>query len=281
MCFPSSSFSLLSFIVKSFARLRWLTKEEARRARDEWKRKEGRRAKQNWSFEWRTPKTRVTRSSREVNSVKFIFVFFLSLPLQIPSTSDASGSGIFGFELSFSFSPEQHKAPLVVMMLTEEIERQARNQTKLDLYSLYRTKIPLECLTELRDVLNTSDDQLQHIDLAKYEIQYLVSILKRYLRELPDPVIPVKWYEQFINIFKQNNEKQTVVQLMHLIGHELPEHHRVTFQWIMAHLCRICCMQFERGIRDQPLPLVQVFCHIFLRPVWGNIVQIVYNTRKL
>lgn len=164
-------------------------------------------------------------------------------------------------------------------MLTMEIERQAKNQTKLDLYKLYRTKIPLECLIELRDVLNTTNnDQLQQVDLTRYEIQYLVSILKRFLRELPDPVIPVTWYEQFINIFKQNGEKQTVAQLMHLINTELPEHHCVTFKWIMAHLCRICCMQFERGIQDHPLPLVQVFCHIFLRPVWRDIVQIVYNT---
>lgn len=164
------------------------------------------------------------------------------------------------------------------MILTSEIERQAKNQTKLDLYKLYRTKIPLECLIELRDVLNTTNDQLQQIDLTKYEIQYLVSILKRYLRELPDPVIPVKFYEQFIDIFKQNAEKQTVVQLMHLINHELPDYHRSTLRWIMAHLCRICCMQCSRGIHDQPLALVQVFCHIFLRPIWRDIIQIVYNT---
>lgn len=164
-------------------------------------------------------------------------------------------------------------------MLTSEIERQAKNQTKLDLYKLYRTKIPLECLIELRDVLNTTNnDQLQQIDLTRYEIQYLVSILKRYLRELPDPVIPVKWYEAFINVLRQNADKQTVIQLMHLIDVELPKHHRVTFKWIMAHLCRICCMQFDRGFQDHPLPLVQVFCHIFLRPVWRDIVQIVYNT---
>lgn len=175
---------------------------------------------------------------------------------------------------------KDNEAPVVVMMLTSEIERQAKEQTKLDLYKLYRTKIPLECLIELRDVLNTTDDQLQKLDLTKYEIQYLVSILKRYLRELPDPVIPVKFYEQFIQIFKNNGEKQAVNHLMHLINHELPVHHRVTFKWIQAHLCRICCLQFDRGIHDQPLPLVQVFCHIFLRPVWQDIVQIVYNTAE-
>lgn len=163
------------------------------------------------------------------------------------------------------------------MLLTNEIERQARMQTNLDLYKLFRYKIPLENLIELRDVLNTSNDQLKQIDLTNYEIQHLVSTMKRFLRELPDPLVPVQFYDRFINIFKQYADK-SVVHLMHLINTELPEHHRKTLKWIMAHLCRICCLQYERGIQDLPLPLVQCFCHIFLRPIWNDIVKIVYNT---
>lgn len=169
------------------------------------------------------------------------------------------------------------EAPLIIILLTSEIERQARTQTNLDLYKLYRTKIPLENLIELRDVLNTTNDQLKQIDLRKYEIQYLVSIMKRFLRELPDPLVPTTYYDRFINILKQYADK-SVVHLMHLIDTELPEHHRMTLKWIMKHLCRIVCMQFERGIQELPLPLVQCFCHIFLRPMWGDIVKIVYNT---
>lgn len=169
------------------------------------------------------------------------------------------------------------EAPLLIMLLTTEIERQARLQTNLDLYKLFRYKIPLENLIELRDVLNTTNDQLKQIDLSKYEIQHLVSTMKRFLRELPDPLIPVQFYDRFINIFKQYADK-SVAHLMHLINSELPEHHRKTLKWIMAHLCRICCMQYERGNQESPLPLVQCFCHIFLRPMWNDIVKIVYNT---
>jgi phosphoinositide-3-kinase regulatory subunit alpha/beta/delta len=163
------------------------------------------------------------------------------------------------------------------MLLTKEIERQARMQTKLDLYKIFRYKIPLENLIELRDVLNTTNDQLKQIDLTRYEIQHLVSTMKRFLRELPDPLVPVHFYDRFINIFKQHADK-SVVHLMHLINTELPEPHRKTLKWIMAHLCRICCMQYERGNQELPLPLVQCFCHIFLRPIWNDIVKIVYNT---
>jgi phosphoinositide-3-kinase regulatory subunit len=188
--------------------------------------------------------------------------------------------------LSLSFSSdydaesspsEDNEAPQIIVLLTKEIERQASIQTNLDLYKLYRTKIPLENLIELREVLNTTHDQLKQIDLTKYEIQYLVSIMKRFLRELPDPLIPTKYYDRFINVLKQYADK-SVVHLMHLINSELPEYHRSTLKWIMRHLCRIVCMQFERGIQELPLPLVQCFCHIFLRPMWPDIVKIVYNT---
>jgi phosphoinositide-3-kinase regulatory subunit len=214
------------------------------------------------------------------------------------NTSATNNVGIFGVDLSLSFdnspsmfdgnissnnssssssSPNNSEAPLIIILLTTEIERQARTQTNLDLYKLYRTKIPLENLIELRDVLNTTNDQLKQVDLTRYEIQYLVSIMKRFLRELPDPLVPVQYYDRFINILKQYADK-SVVHLMHLINNELPVHHRMTLKWIMAHLCRICCMQFERGIQELPLPLVQCFCHIFLRPMWPDIVKIVYNT---
>ncbi|KAG5679226.1 hypothetical protein PVAND_008807 [Polypedilum vanderplanki] len=222
---------------------------------------------------------------------------------QIPTTSSSSSSsnanannsgnnnnssktgGLFGVDLSSSFSndhdaqvsEENETAPEIIILLTKEIERQASIQTNLDLYKLYRTKIPLENLIELREVLNTTHDQLKQIDLTKYEIQYLVSIMKRFLRELPNPVIPTEYYDRFINILKQYADK-SVVHLMHLINSELPVHHRMTLKWIMRHLCRIVCMQFERGIQELPLPLVQCFCHIFLRPMWPDIVKIVYNT---
>lgn len=189
--------------------------------------------------------------------------------------------GIFGVDLSITFNVSESDAPELLKLLTNEIERKAKHSTHLDLYKLYRTKIPIEHLIELRDKLNVLNvEHLRNVNISNYEIQYLVSILKRYLRELPDPVIPVKLYDQFINTLKQTNvvDKQAVINLMHLINIELPEHHRCTLKWLMSHLCKICCLQYERGNRDYPLTLVQVWCHIFLRPPWEKIKKIVYNT---
>ena len=58
---------------------------------------------------------------------------------------------------------------------------------------------------------------------------------------------------------------------------ELPIHHRSTLFYLMAHFCRICRLQHSRGFTDPPTVLVQVLCHLFLRPPWEQIIQVVHN----
>lgn len=45
-------------------------------------------------------------------------------------------------------------------------------------------------LVFVADVCNT--------DLSKINIQGIVAVLKKFLQELPDPVIPVQWYDKFL-----------------------------------------------------------------------------------
>ncbi len=191
--------------------------------------------------------------------------------------------GIFGLDLTQTFNIDECEAPEIIKLLTNEIERKAKFNTQIDLYKLYRTKIPLEHLIELRDKLNINNvEQLRNVNITNYEIQYLVSILKRYLRELPDPLIPVNFYEQFISTLKQQQQqgsgqqnaavdKQVIGTLMHLVNNELPVHHRLTLKWLMSHLCKIIQLQFDRGNREYPLTFVQNWCHIFIRPPWEKI----------
>lgn len=194
--------------------------------------------------------------------------------------------GIFGLDLTQTFNTDECEAPEIIKLLTNEIERKAKFTTQIDLYKLYRTKIPLEHLIELRDKLNINNvEQLRNVNITNYEIQYLVSILKRYLRELPDPLIPVNFYEQFISTLKQQQQqqqgqqqtvnaaadKQVIGNLMHLVNNELPVHHRLTLKWLMSHLCKIILLQYDRGNREYPLTFVQNWCHIFIRPPWEKI----------
>lgn len=38
------------------------------------------------------------------------------------------------------------------------------------------------------------------VDMSEYDPAVIASTLKKFLRELPDPVIPVQWYDRFIEV---------------------------------------------------------------------------------
>ena len=50
----------------------------------------------------------------------------------------------------------------------------------------------------LKFCLYFSATDISTIDLTIYEPNVIASVLKKFLRELPDPVIPVQWYDRFL-----------------------------------------------------------------------------------
>ncbi|CAH1393870.1 unnamed protein product [Nezara viridula] len=183
---------------------------------------------------------------------------------------------VFGLALCIQFQPNEYAAPVVVIKCTQEIERYARNIHTLDLFKLYRCSVHADKIAELRDAIN---EDLSKIEWSNYDPNVLATLLKKFLIELPDPIIPVQWYDRFLEASRIRNDEQCGAFLCHLVQ-ELPIHHRSTLTFLMAHLCRICKMQYARGFREPPISLVQVLCHIFLRPPWERIIQVVYNTES-
>ncbi|XP_021697484.1 phosphatidylinositol 3-kinase regulatory subunit alpha isoform X3 [Aedes aegypti] len=184
---------------------------------------------------------------------------------------------VFGVGLCHQFNVDQLPAPQIVIILCNELEQKALCDDNLDLYKLYRTTpSSYDEVNKLRDSLN---ENLINTDLSNYSPECVATVLKKFLRELPDPIIPVLFYDKFIEASKITSEAVAAEQLRLLI-HELPVHHVNTLKHIMVHLIRICRMQCQRGIDSQPTILIQVWCHILLRPRWEKIVQIVYNTEN-
>lgn len=61
-------------------------------------------------------------------------------------------------------------------------------------------------VSELETIMNAcSSEERKLIDMSEYDIHTLTSLVKKYLRDLPEPVIPNSFHEQFQSIGKTFN----------------------------------------------------------------------------
>ncbi|XP_055615945.1 uncharacterized protein LOC129762021 [Toxorhynchites rutilus septentrionalis] len=132
-------------------------------------------------------------------------------------------------------------APQIVIILCNEIEQKAMCYLNLDLYKLYRTTPPNydERTTELRDSLN---EKLINTDMSCYSPECVATVLKKFLRELLDPIIPVMFYDKLVVASKITDDAVAVA----LHFQDSPIYHNMTLKYIMIHLIRIFQMQYQR-----------------------------------
>ncbi|XP_045482922.1 phosphatidylinositol 3-kinase regulatory subunit alpha-like [Harmonia axyridis] len=166
-------------------------------------------------------------------------------------------------------------APSFVIRVCRQLEKIAQEDLTLSLYNVYCTSPPAD---ELSRFARSIDENQGEVDISDRSAVLLAGILKKYLRELPDPLIPVQWYDKFLETAKIRCNEQCANCLAELVE-ELPPDHKSTLKYFMQHLCRMCQMEFKRGNKSPPTNLIQVLCYIIMRPSWERIIQIVYNTQ--
>ncbi|XP_019764916.1 phosphatidylinositol 3-kinase regulatory subunit alpha isoform X3 [Dendroctonus ponderosae] len=179
-----------------------------------------------------------------------------------------------GLCVQFKCSPTT-PAPLLLVKCVKALEAIAKDNTSLELYNIYSATPPADQVNKLVKII---DSDINSLDLSSASAVTIAGLIKKYLRELPDPLIPVQWYDRFLEAQKRKSDEECTSVLKQLLE-QLPEHHMSTLHFIMAHLCRICQMEFARGNKNPPAVLTQVMCHIFMRPPWDRIIQVVYNTQ--
>ncbi|XP_035700086.1 phosphatidylinositol 3-kinase regulatory subunit alpha-like isoform X1 [Branchiostoma floridae] len=178
-----------------------------------------------------------------------------------------SPNPLFGEDLKLQFSPPD-PAPVVVIKCCKAIEERG-----LDLDGIYRISSSTAAINELKKSFNTDPNS---VDLSIYDLHCVSGALKRYLRELPNPVLTTELYDSFIAAAKELKEEvELVARLLELVK-QLPEQHRLTLEWLMAHFCRVC--QHIKANKMTPKHLAVVFCHILMRPPWENVLQVTSNT---
>ncbi|XP_075527376.1 phosphatidylinositol 3-kinase regulatory subunit alpha isoform X1 [Dermacentor variabilis] len=143
-------------------------------------------------------------------------------------------------------------------------------RTGADLYEVYASSGVPDRVHEL--ALRLAQDP--HADLPGYDLACWVGTLKKYLRELASPVIPVHFYERLLEAAKAGDEAGVV----RLVG-QLPAVHCRALRALMAHLCRICRLAHSRGRCERPVRLAHSLAFVVLRPPWEQVVAMARNAR--
>ncbi|XP_055885499.1 phosphatidylinositol 3-kinase regulatory subunit alpha-like isoform X4 [Biomphalaria glabrata] len=188
-----------------------------------------------------------------------------------------TSNSVFGSELTEEVEKSCMEAPWVVVKCVQEIEKWCMMH-KSEALSIYRISARTEEVNEIKAAFNMGEQD--QVNLSTHDVHSIAGALKKYLRELPNPVIPVEMYSQFIEAAKmgQISGSSNVKSVLELVD-DMPPAHKSTLTYIFAHFARLWRWQFDSDVVDGIEKVLHVFCHILLRPPWERIIDIVENTK--
>ncbi|KAK7175246.1 hypothetical protein R3I93_002216 [Phoxinus phoxinus] len=185
---------------------------------------------------------------------------------------------IFGMEFSLLPRESQDCVPFVVLRCTEEIESRA-----LGVQGVYRISGSKPRVLKLCQAFEIQKDQVDLSDLSPHDI---TSVLKHFLKELPEPLLTFDLYNNFINVGKEIqrlSEKdhvaesagivESIVVKLRELTSRLPLCNYKTVQHMTAHLNRVA-EQFEDN-KMSPGNLGIVFGPTLLRPLVSGDVSMI------
>ncbi|OQV19286.1 Phosphatidylinositol 3-kinase regulatory subunit alpha [Hypsibius exemplaris] len=188
-----------------------------------------------------------------------------------PSENNVSRR-VFGVELSQQMIGCDALAPALLVRCVEEIEKRAAHShpSVADLSSVY-------CQTVAPEIIRTLGDQISATGdlniLSACEIACVVGLLKRYLLELPTPVIHTSTYDMFIEATCDSDSDDQRVSLILDLAKKLPDAHEKTLRFLMGHFGRLCRMVAERNGQQQqqacsPVRFLGPLAVCLIRPQW-------------
>jgi hypothetical protein len=153
--------------------------------------------------------------------------------------------------------------PFIVKTCILEIERRG-----LKIEGIYRisastsTVEKLEQLFESLDINNTNDINKMRSIIDNGDIHAMAGLLKRYLKKIPDSLIPQELYNSYININNIQNEEERIDRLSKLIL-SLPETNKSTLLMLTKHLALVA--ENEKFNKMNSTSLATVFAPTLVR----------------
>ncbi|KAJ3276774.1 hypothetical protein HDV01_002828 [Terramyces sp. JEL0728] len=111
-------------------------------------------------------------------------------------------------ETSIGFGPAPVRIPIIMDECIQNMKRQ-----DLTTEGIFRKNGNLRRLKELCEQI---DKDPQHIDLRQENVIQIAALMKKFLRDLPDPLLTFRLFDLFITVFKIENrvDRESALQLL-------------------------------------------------------------------
>uniref|UniRef100_A0A8C5MFB4 Rho GTPase activating protein 15 n=1 Tax=Leptobrachium leishanense TaxID=445787 RepID=A0A8C5MFB4_9ANUR len=143
-----------------------------------------------------------------------------------------SAKQVFGCRLEALCKRENTTVPNFVKLCIEAVEKRG-----LDADGIYRVSGNLATIQKLRFVVN-QEEKLNLDDSQWEDIHVVTGALKMFFRELPEPLFPYCFFEQFVEAIKIQDNDQRVKDIRILVK-KLSPSNRDTMRALFEHLKRI------------------------------------------
>uniref|UniRef100_A0A8C2JP45 Rho GTPase activating protein 12a n=1 Tax=Cyprinus carpio TaxID=7962 RepID=A0A8C2JP45_CYPCA len=164
---------------------------------------------------------------------------------------------MFGSSLSSLCQRENSTIPYFVSMCIEQVEKNG-----LGVDGLYRVSGNLAIIQKLRFAVN-HDEKVDLGDSKWEDIHVTTGALKMFFRELPEPLFPYAFFNNFITAIKMPDYKQKVQAVKDLMK-QLPRPNHDTIQALFKHLKKVIQHVDENRMTTQSVAIV--FGPTLLRP---------------
>ena len=153
-------------------------------------------------------------------------------------SGDSNQISLFNSTIQQRADYERNSIPLIVTRCLSEVETRG-----LDFEGIYRISGGNSAIVSIENAFSSlsnepDDKQLNRLEeTLNGDIHAVTSALKRYLRKLPEPIIPYVLYDEFIKVSaNSNNTKEARISELINVINKLPNANKQTLKLIVQHL---------------------------------------------
>ncbi|KZT66142.1 RhoGAP-domain-containing protein [Daedalea quercina L-15889] len=173
-----------------------------------------------------------------------------------PSTSNTQipsdrGRPTFGVDLAEQMARDDVDVPAIMVKCCEAIEKYGlRSQ------GIYRIGGTMSKVAKLKERLDRDLDSV-NLDADEWssDISNVTSVLKMWLRELPDPLLTSALHGAFLDAARNENERLRHIRLHERVN-DLPDPNYSTLKYFMGHLHRVVEHEAENAMSVQNVAIV-------------------------